>query len=91
MHMQIAEAVAEAKKFLSEVFAEQDISGLRLEEIEFDEAKRQWNITISFLRGGADSTASFLQEMISRQRVYKVITISDESGRMISIKSHATA
>lgn len=89
--MQIAEAVAEAKKVLSEVFAEQDITGLRLEEVEFDEARRQWSITISFLRGSAESTPSFLQEMISRQRVYKTIMISDASGRMISIKNHVAA
>ena len=54
--MNVREAVALAKKYITETFADEKISELGLEEIEFDEGSQTWLITIGFTRLWQNST-----------------------------------
>ena len=90
--MQIHEAVTAAKKYVSEIFAEERIMHLALEEVEFDEAPRVWNITLGF-SWSWDAPQSTIA-MIARSqwpRHYKVVRISDDTGRVLSIKNREPA
>jgi len=82
--MDVREAIQQAKNYVSDIFAEQHATDQRLEEVEFDDANDRWCITISFRRETESEDA--LQQMLSRQRVYKVACIDNASGRMLSIK-----
>ena len=48
--MDVREAARTAKTYIADVFAEEDIDELGLEEVDFDDRSNLWKITISFLR-----------------------------------------
>lgn len=86
MDADVRRAVREAKKHLLQVFASEEITDVGLEEVEFDNTKRTWKITIGFTRPWDHkhslATALGTQHM---GRSYKVIRI-DGNGHMVSIK-----
>ena len=89
------EAVAEAKSWIADVFAAENISDIRLEEIRFDDAKHHWLITIGFARPAPDSELSPLQRLSQpnlaqppRLRTsYKVVRIDDDSGQIRAVEN----
>jgi hypothetical protein len=94
--MDIKEAVAKAKAFVAETFADEDPSNLGLEELEFDDEEKTWNITIGFSRPWQDPTlnpsivsllgAGSLANLRRLQRSYKVVRIK-EDGTVLSLKN----
>ena len=86
-------AIARAKIFLSELFADEKISDLSLEEVRFE--KGEWRITLGFYRPLADghipdilrSQLSAVSFMRQKERTYKVVTISDDTGGLIAIRN----
>jgi hypothetical protein len=50
--MDVKEAVATAKKYVGELFTQEGITNLGLEEIEFDEQAGEWRVTVGFSRPG---------------------------------------
>jgi len=79
--MNVKEAVEVAKKQILDLFAEEGISNVGLEELEYDEPQATWLITIGFLRPwdhgvcGKDS-----------RRSYKIVNIGDD-GQVRSVKN----
>jgi hypothetical protein len=86
------EAVAEAKSWIADVFAAENISDIRLEEIRFDDAKRHWLITIGFARPAPDSDLQRPPHLkLTRpprlRTSYKVVRIDDASGRIRAVEN----
>lgn len=82
--MDIKGAVRIAKEFVQDLFADEGISNLSLEEIEH--TKKLWNVTIGFDRPIANSPNAYTQ--ITDQitlRQYRVVSLR-ESGEVISAK-----
>jgi hypothetical protein len=50
--MEVKEAVALAKQYVYDVFSGETISNIGLEELEFDDDKDIWSITLGFLDRG---------------------------------------
>ena len=48
--MDVKEAVQAAKKHVAEIFADESIANVGLEEVEFNEIEQVWAITIGFSR-----------------------------------------
>ena len=48
--MDVRAAARTAKAYIAEVFADEDIDEVGLEEVDFDDRSNLWKITISFLR-----------------------------------------
>lgn len=48
--MDVNQAVALAKKHVADLFAEEKVTNIGLEEVEFDEAANVWNVTVGFSR-----------------------------------------
>lgn len=90
--MDVKEAIAKAKTYVGELFAEDGISDVRLEEVEHDESDRSWNVTLGFLRHREASTASFselattLNALAARRRVYRVVRVREADGAIMSVK-----
>mgnify|MGYP000937835102 CR=1 FL=1 len=92
--MEAKDAVNCAKAYVTDLFREDGVGDLRLEEIEFDEQARIWNVTLGFVRVGyvRDSKgmmtglAAALEAIDSRTRVYRVVRVQDEDGRVLSVK-----
>ncbi len=86
--MDVREAVAVAKSYLTNLYTGEDIADLGLEEVEFDELSDQWSITLGFARPW-ERTA--LRRALSAgdrigARAYKVLRIDDETAEVKSLK-----
>ncbi|MBA1195277.1 hypothetical protein G7007_20855 [Pseudomonas entomophila] len=92
MTIKIKEAVAGAIENVLELFSEQRISGVLLEEVARD-GQDNFLITIGFERPttktGAQSLVGGLAAMMATQRVYKVVCVDRDNGDVISIKDRA--
>jgi hypothetical protein len=89
--MKVREAVAAAKGHIQELFADEQIANLGLEEVEFDEATGTWTVTLGFSRPWDKPVGPFANlaplELRPWRRDYKIIQISDATGNLISIKN----
>jgi len=86
--MDVKEAIRLAKSHLQEIFAEERIQNLGLEEVEYDDNNKIWSITLGFSRPwdtGPDSIATALH--FNRRRDYKIVRICDPEKKVISIKN----
>jgi|EndMetStandDraft_2_1072991.scaffolds.fasta_scaffold936568_1 hypothetical protein len=90
--MELKEAIALAKHHIKDVFAEEQIDELGLEEVEFDDATQNWMITIGFSRPwGTERVAGIPPRMFPSKRDYKVVKISDNNKKVLSIKNREPA
>lgn len=84
--MELKEAVARAKAYVADLFSDEPIQNIGLEEVERDDAQGVWRITVGFYRDYAQS--STLHRFISavgEPRVYRVVSLSDD-GIVRSVK-----
>jgi hypothetical protein len=87
--MNVKEAVALARQYLGEVFAEEKIADLSLEEVEYDDAQHLWSITLGFLRPRKNVTQGAVAAVLGtlHQREYKIVRINDNNNRLVAIKN----
>ncbi len=79
-------AVKAALAFLAEAFPNEEVRGVRLEEIDLSPDEKFWYVTVSYLREA--SSPSELARAVSGfdVREYKVIAIRADDGRVQSMK-----
>lgn len=86
--MDAKQATKLARDWLIEMLADEQVSNLGLEEVELDEEKGVWRITLGFSRPWntqRNALASLTGEPASR-RAYRVITVDDLRGNVVSMK-----
>ncbi len=90
--MDVKEAVDLAKKYVIDLFANEGIVNLGLEEVEFDDSDGVWNVTIGFSRPWDKLTGGLaaLAQVHASSRSYKVVRIHDQSRRVLSVKNRET-
>ena len=94
--MHVKQAVRTAKEYVADLFIDEELVNVGLEEVEFDHASNRWIITIGFSRpwdraGKTIQRENFFStrnEAPPRERSYKVLRINDESGQVESLKDH---
>ena len=93
--MDVKEAVAVAKGYLTDIYTGESIVNLGLEEVEFDERSDTWCITLGFSRPWDHpmprrnrTLALALGEPTEPElkRSYKVLRVDDDSGEVKSLK-----
>lgn len=88
--MDVKEAVRFAKKYIVEIFDDDDISNVGLEEVEFDDRSSVWKITLSFHRPtGLLSPLDLVAPGLSKgsvRRACKTVNINDRTGKVLSVK-----
>ena len=85
--MDVKQAVRTAKEHVVELFADEPIENVGLEEVEFDELNQVWAITIGFSRFRGDrSDDNVIVRALRNQRDFKIVRIEDETGRVQSLK-----
>ena len=87
--MDVKQAVDLAKTHVADLFAKEGLVNLGLEEVEYDDARDLWRITVGFSRSW-DQTGSVASLLAPATRTYKVVTIGNE-GKVISVKNRETA
>jgi hypothetical protein len=80
--MNVKEAVELAKKHVIDLFSTEGVENVGLEEVEYDNDRSMWHITIGFSRPWDRPP---VYEM-GTKRSYKVVNISDE-GNVVSVKN----
>lgn len=81
--MDVKQAVEVAKNHVEDLFGEEDIINMGLEEVELDE-EGSWRITIGFSRPWDRNVGSILSG--ENARSYKIVILRDEDGRVLSVK-----
>jgi hypothetical protein len=88
--MDVKAAVKIAKSYVSDLFSEEQIRNVGLEEVEFDETSKEWLVTVGFARSW-DERSGLEKAMIGVHRSYKVIRLSNVDGHVISVKDRRVA
>ena len=88
--MNVKEAVRTASEHVADLFAEQGLHHVGLEEVTFDDPAGAWKVTIGFYRDmdkwhGLASAVSGQPEGW-KKRTFKLVEIDDASGRIKSVK-----
>ena len=64
--MDVKQAVAAAKDYVADMFESEKITNIGLEEVEYDEFEKLWQITIGFSRPWDQDIGSLLAAASSR-------------------------
>ena len=86
--MDVKQAVEIARKYVEELFAEEQIMNVKLEEIDAEELG-YWRITIGFSRPLITNFSSLLGS--EKSRTYKVVLVRDRDGQVLSVKNRVFA
>ena len=101
--MDVKEAARTARAYIADLFADENVQHVCLEEVEFDDVAEIWNITIGFsrpwelskdpLKNSASSFPVWLPELNppTPQRSYKIVRVRDSDGCVISVAHRALA
>ena len=87
--MNVKEAVAVAKGYLTQLYVGEEITDVGLEEVDFDDSSDYWNVTIGFARPWnrlAPPAHPLSPASRAAARSYKVVRIDDDTGEVKSLK-----
>ena len=93
MTIELKEAVKIAKAYIAELYSDEPISDIGLEEVMKDDSGNKWLITIGFIRQGSNDPAN--KFLTLRNRLYKRVEIdnspqSSEPGKVLSVQNRIT-
>lgn len=85
--LDVKEAVQTAKDYLTDLFADEDITDVGLEEVEFDEFDNAWKVTVGFSRpwDHENILSNTLDGNGHPNRSYKVVQVNDHDGVATSV------
>ena len=83
--MDVKEAVRTAKNHIVELFTDETITNVGLEEVEFNNTANNWEVTIGFSRPWQTSSLAATLGNKLPARSYKLVCINDDDGRVISL------
>lgn len=84
--MDIKEAVKTAKQYVADLFDDEGISYIGLEEIKFETNSHEWLVTVGFERRW-DRTPRPISTMLepTRKRTYKLVRMNDKTGEILAL------
>ncbi|HEV7517965.1 MAG TPA: hypothetical protein VGR07_16825, partial [Thermoanaerobaculia bacterium] len=79
---------------VQDLFSQEKLSNLGLEEVEYEENEKEWRVTVGFSRPW-DFTQDPLQNLLSTvpakpRRDYKVVLVNSETGEVKAVKNRDT-
>ena len=92
--MDMKEAVEIAKNYIVDLFKDEGIRNLGLEEVDFDDRTSSWNVTIGFSRPWDIRTTTMIAALTHQEgpfsRSYKIVRIDDKTKKIRSVKNRET-
>ena len=85
--MDVKRAAKTAKEYVLDLFAEEQIEHVGLEEIRFDSGANIWEVTIGFSRPWDRGPLTILPDPAHRS--YKIVRINDADGEVVSVGHRA--
>lgn len=80
--MDVRGAVQKARSFLEDLFQDEGIEDVGLEEVVFDDESNEWKVTIGFSRPWDHRRMAFED---TPSRSYKVVRIDNDDGAVKSL------
>ncbi len=86
LFVQRDEAVQAAKSIITELYRDERIGQIGLEELRFDPDSDEWRVTIGYAHPAAKDTIlpDFAQPNWTKRR-YKVVHLKDGDGRFVAV------
>ena len=85
--MDVKQAARTAKKYVIDIFSDEQIDHVGLEEVKFDHDSDVWEITIGFSRPWDRALLQIAPD--PARRSYKVVRINDTDGHVLSVVHRA--
>ena len=88
--MNVKEVVTHAKQHVLDLFAEEKLTNVGLEEVELDEQANEWIVTIGFSRPWDEprnTLAALAAPSVYARRAYKVVRVANANGAILSVKN----
>lgn len=85
--MNVKEAVAKAKKYILDLFENENPTNVGLEEVELDQQTDEWVVTIGLSRPWDEPRNALAALSAAPRRTYKVVRISDATEEVLSVKN----
>ena len=87
----VKQAVQAATQYARDLFADQELRHLRVEEVELTEDRSIWNITLGWVEPAIRTRPSLVPSyadggVVKLPRVYKVFDVDAESGEVRAMK-----
>ncbi len=89
--MNVKEVAQTAKSYIADLFADEEIRNVGLEEVQLDEMESVWKVTIGFLRPWDRDNPLGITFEDPKGRTYKVVRLKDEDGSVISVTDRMLA
>ena len=83
--MDVKEATKTAREYVAEVFADEGITNLGLEEVVYDVESERWRITFGFARPWDRQGDMGVRMGLKAPRAYKILRIDDGTGRVVAL------
>ena len=90
MAMDVKAAVTRAKNEIQNLFGDEGIKNLGLEEVVHEEVKGLWHVTIGFSRPWDEprnALAALAGQNVYWRRAYKVVVIDENTSNVLAIKT----
>lgn len=84
--MNAKEAKEVARDYLIDLFADEEVMNIGLEEVVHHQDAQEWRITYGFVRAWDKQGQMGIKMGLPVPRSYKVVSIDDSSGKVISLK-----
>lgn len=83
--MDVKEAVQTARDYVADLFADEGITDVQLEEVLLTDLKDDVQVTIGFIRPWGEDAGELVERLgLQRERTYKVVHIGDD-GRVKAV------
>ena len=83
--MDVKEVTKTARESVAEIFADEQITNLGMEEVVYDEKSEQWRITFGFARPWDRQGDMGVRMGLKAPRAYKVVHIDDSNGNVVAL------
>lgn len=87
--MDVKQAVSTAKAYVGDLFADEGVLNLGLEEVQRDDTQGEWLVTLGFSRPWdlpqSNAVGKFLGALEECPRSFKIVRISDQTGHVVSV------
>ena len=83
--MDVKEVTRTAREYVAEVFADEQITNLGLEEVVYDVAAERWRITFGFARPWDKQGDMGVRMGLKAPRAYKVVHVDNGDGTVIAL------
>jgi hypothetical protein len=92
--LEVKDAVRLAKQHIADLFADEKIADLGLEEVVYNDEEKSWEITVGFSRPWQKFSAvdavtqgyTYLRGNPNAAREYKVVKIREDDSRVTAVK-----